>query len=233
MDARKEMEGEPSEVEVREYLVALGLERILRTELLDEGRIPALVDALLRGEVPGPDADLAELMEMAGVARVMERTRGVQIPVPAVLKSVIANTMRRKEKAPAIVVRLSRRGLSLVKSTLAGLELLPQEAVAVRSAAAPVTPRLEMNQVVGNGLELEYQVMQESDSEMRLVIRFKSHPEGAYRVDLREDDRLVASQMLPKNTNVVSFSRIGEGGYQVDIQGPVRHSFGLYVAAEE
>ena len=199
---------------------------------IDEATLAALVDMRHAGAAAFEPSLMNELVEVLTSLRLMDSRTMPNAPVPEVLRHVVANTLKKREHTPSIVVRLSRTGLSLVKSTLAGLELAPQTAVAVRSAAgAALTPRLEMTQVLGNGLALEYQVMQESDAEMMLVIRFRGRPEGAYRVDLREEERLIASQMVRRGSDSVSFSRIGEGGYQVDIAGPANHTFGLYVAA--
>lgn len=231
---QKQTEKTMAELEraIGDYLTTARLEHSGTPEV-NEAELARLVDRFLAGEsVPAAYAN--GIIEIAAAIRLMDSSAVPNATVPDVLRHVVASTLTSKKQTPSIVVRLSRKGLSLVKSTLAGLELAPQAAVAVRSAAtAEVTPRLEMTQVVGNGLGLEYQVMQESNAEMMLVIRFLDRPQGVYRVDLRKEDRLVSSQMVKLNGDSVSFTRISGGGYQVDIAGPVNHSFGIFVSAEE
>lgn len=223
-----------AEAALRDLLAETRLHGMSNRALMQEAELAALVDELAGGRSLPEASPLDQLVELMAVLRSMDSALLPTLAVPDVLRNVVANTLQKRNETPSIVVRLSRRGLSLVKSTLAGMELAPQSAVAVRSAAtAPVTPRLDMTQVIGNGLALEYQVMQESDAEMMLVIRFRGRPEGTYRVDLREDDRIVASQMVQGNSDTASFTRIGEGGYQVDIAGPANHSFGLFVSADQ
>lgn len=215
---------------VEELLAALAF--TARPPKTNEELLAVAVEALQSGRMLPAGVEPADAIEALAAVKAMDRAIDGSKPVPEVLRSVMERTLQSNKKAPSLVVSLSRRGLNLVKSTLAGLELQPQVAVAVRSTSAPVRPRLEMRQVTAGGLDLEYQVMQEADDEMLLVLRFRSMPDGIFRVDLREDERLVDSQTVKRGSNSVSFSRITEGGYQVDITGPVQHSFGLFVAAE-
>ncbi len=212
-------------------LLDAGNLQALQGEHSDEEETALLIEKLEAGSA----AALPEgAQTILAAKRIMANPEIPSVPVPEVLKNIIArSTTKEAASVPGVVLRMTREGIDVIKSSLRGIVEIPQSFVAVRSAgaAAEQKPRVELQHSVQgySALRLEYQVVRESDKELMLSVRFVEKKAGSYRVKLTRDNRLVDSRVLAADQDSMNFSRLSSGFYELAVSGPIDYKLSILV----
>jgi len=221
--------------------------RMKNTDQTEEERVKEEEEAAFQADHVNQAEISTAAYELLVARKLMENPALPNRALPEALERVLKRDAEliqsgTKEKTPGAIIRLSKDGMDLIKSTLRGIAVLPQAFEGVRSAAAPVleepetirerNPRLEMVERADDGLVLSYQIVREADESVMLHIRFLNKKPGTYRVNLLEDGRIMDSRNLAQNSDALSFQRIGTGRYDINIDGAQKHEFGFYIEAD-
>ena len=169
-----------------------------------------------------PDA-LAPIMSVLSGIRMME-TEG-RSSVPEALRTVVQRTLEVPEQreAPALLVRILKDTMEVVKSSFQNVSLQNAEGLPVRSSALATSPRertdrFELRQVVSVDLTIFYEILRENGSE--IMLRVHLEPEPAHcRVNLLQNDRIVTSLTYVRGTGGITFQRLSPGNYRIEIKG--------------
>ncbi len=222
-----------------------GRENRLRAEansLEDEGKSAYYADhpeqALTH---PKFKALLPDMLEVMAARRIMDNPGLPAVALPRVLRDVVSRGFEEGDDAPvpSVILGLAAQGIEVIKSTMRGIALQPQAFTYTRSAPTPGVlekqSRIELHQVFEDApdIQLEYQIMRESASELMLGIRFKGMRRGTYSVSLLRDKRVIASHNLSDSHNIVSFGRLAAGSYMIEIKGAFQYKFGVLIDDSE
>lgn len=180
---------------------------------------------------------ISEVQQICSAVRIMGNKAIQNVPVPEVLLNLIetSKSKKKKENIPAVILQFTADSIDIIKSTLKGVYHVPHTFAHTRAASAASaekSSRVELQQNVSDELKLEYQIVRESVSELMVSMRFVKKPTGRYRINLLQDERIIASQMLSENEDSVAFSRLSVGSYVIDIDGPIEHQFSILIAEE-
>ena len=184
---------------------------------------------------------LVEIQSVLAAKRLMENENIPSVPVPETLMKVL-RTPEKAGKAetsvPSIILRLTKESMEAVTSTLQGITQIPQVFEFTRSASAEVlekNPRIELEQKLNGAdyLNIGYQIVRESSTQLMLVVRYKEELDSQVRVTLSQDGRIVDSKFLSPETKTVSFSRLPAGFYELEMKGALENRISIQIDDEQ
>lgn len=200
------------------------------TSMVDENEYAQKMDQVESGKYKGNISKSKSLFNGYIDHRIMKKKSGQWYNVPEGLMAYISRSLDYEESlqgekgiVPGFAVNLFKDGLSVIKSSLHGFDLLPQPVVQVRKAGtnAGMPPSIRLNHSSGTAM-MQINLVIEENHHLGLSLKFRQPLTG--RISLRaiesgngRNSRILDSSSMDNKTSL-HFPGIQRGAYIIHLQ---------------
>lgn len=202
---------------------AIGYSEVEIASIVDRVKNDEISTDELMGIIEKEPALLATFAQVIKAMAVMEK--GKMRRVPGALLNAIKIQKGSLQRIPSMIVRITSDGLHITRSILQGIAAAGDQATPTRGSATEELTGEKMNRSEFyqkiEGLEnfnLRYEVIKESENTITLAVVFEGEVID-YRINLRQDGRIVDAKVIPRNEKQVSFDHLYPGTYELEMNG--------------